>query len=141
MAARAITHLNFRGTARHALAFYQSVFGSNLTIVTYQDLGEVQDPAETDQVAWGLVAATSGFRIMAYDVQARKAWNQGENAFYVALRVETVDEITAYWEKLAAGATIVQELAPAPWGAMYGMLTDQFGVTWVMDVVTPWGDA
>lgn len=140
MSVRAVTHLNFRGNARQALAFYQSVFGGNVTVVTYQDLGDVQDPSETNQVAWGEVAAESGFRIMAYDVQVRKPWNQGENAFYVALRVETDEEITAYWEKLVAGATILQELAPAQWGPMYGMLKDQFGVTWVMDVVSQWAD-
>ena len=136
MSINAVTHLNFRGNARHALEFYQSVFGGDVSIVTYKDVGNVQDPSEADQVMWGQVAADNGFRVMAYDVPSRLPWNQGENAFFVSLRGETAQEITAYWEQLSNGATIVQALAPAQWAPLYGMLKDQFGVIWVVDVVS-----
>ena len=136
MSINAVTHLNFRGNARHALEFYQSVFGGDVSIVTYKDVGNVQDPSEADQVMWGQVAADNGFRVVAYDVPSRLPWNQGENAFFVSLRGETAQEITAYWEQLSNGATIVQALAPAQWAPLYGMLKDQFGVIWVVDVVS-----
>lgn len=137
MSVNAVTHLNFRGDARQALAFYHSVFGGDVAIVTYKDLGNVQDPSDADQVIWGQVAADNGFRVMAYDVPARMPWSQGENAFFVSLRGETSEEIAAYWQKLSAGATIVQALEPAQWAPLYGMLRDQFGVVWVVDVVSP----
>ncbi len=136
MSVHAVTHLNFRGDARHALAFYQSVFGGDVAIVTYKDVDNVQDPSDADQVMWGQVDADNGFRVMAYDVPARMPWNQGENAFFVSLRGETSQEITAYWEQLSNGATIVQALAPAQWAPLYGMLKDQFGITWVVDDVS-----
>ncbi len=136
MSVNTVTHLNFRGTARAALAFYQSVFGGDMTIATYKDVGNVQEPSEADQVTWGQVAADNGFRIMAYDVPSHIPWSQGEKAFFVSLRGETSEEITAYWEKLSNSATIVQALAPAQWAPLYGMLKDQFGVIWVVDVVS-----
>lgn len=136
MSVNAVTHLNFRGDARQALEFYHSAFGGDVAIISYKDAGNVQEPSEADQVMWGQVAADNGFRVMAYDVPSRMPWNQGENAFFVLLRGETSQEISAYWEKLSNGATIVQELAPAQWAPLYGMLKDQFGVTWVMDVVS-----
>ncbi|WP_214105458.1 VOC family protein [Acrocarpospora catenulata] len=136
MSVNTVTHLNFRGDAHAALTFYQSVFGGHMATVTYKDAGNVQEPSEADQVMWGQVAASSGFRVMAYDVPARLPWNQGENAFFVSLRGETAEEITAYWEKLSDGATILQPLGPAQWAPLYGMLKDQFGVTWVIDVVS-----
>ncbi|MEY9937568.1 VOC family protein [Streptacidiphilus sp. MAP5-3] len=135
MSVDAVTHLNFRGDARAALAFYQSVFGGDLAVVTYKDAGAVQDPGEADQVMWGQVVAGSGFRVMAYDVPSRLPWNRGENAFFVSLRGAAADEVTAYWEKLRDGATVLQPLEPAQWALLYGMLTDRFGVTWVVDVV------
>jgi PhnB protein len=134
MSVKAVTHLNFRGDARAALAFYRSVFGGHEIVVTYQDAGNVQDPAEADRVMWGQVAADSGFTVMAYDVPAGMPWNQGENAFFVSLRGETVEEVDSYWAGLCAGATVVRPLGPAPWAPCYGMLTDRFGVTWVVDV-------
>ena len=136
MSVHAVTHLNFRGDARRALEFYQSVFGGNVAMVTYKDAGNVQEPSEADQVMWGQVAADNGFRVMAYDVPSRMSWNHGENAFFVSLRGETSEEITAYWDKLSHGAIIVQALAPAQWAPLYGMLKDQFGITWVVDVVS-----
>lgn len=39
MSIRTTTHLNFRGDARAALEFYQSVFGGQVTIATYGDFG------------------------------------------------------------------------------------------------------
>ncbi|MER7506125.1 VOC family protein [Nonomuraea pusilla] len=136
MAVKSVTHLNFRGDARAALEFYRSVFGGALAVVTYKDAGSVQDPAEADQVMWGQVLADNGFHVMAYDVPSRMPWNQGENSFFLSLRGETAEEVTAYWEKLSEGATVVQPLGPAQWAPLYGMLKDRFGVVWVVDVVS-----
>jgi PhnB protein len=127
-------HLNFRGDARAALKFYQSVFGGDIVIVTYTDAHNVQDPSEANQVMWGQVAAPNGFRVMAYDVPSRTPWNPGENAFFVSVRGDSDKEIAALWEKLSVDATIAQPLAPSAWTPLYGMLKDRFGVTWVLDV-------
>ncbi|QIQ06553.1 VOC family protein [Streptomyces liangshanensis] len=134
MSVNAVTHLNFRGDAHAALDFYRSVFDGDLSVVTYQDAGSVQDPAEADQVMWGQVVADNGFRVMAFDVPSSRPWDRGENAFFLSLRGETAEEVAAYWEKLAEGASVLQPLSPARWAPLYGMLQDRFGVTWVVDV-------
>ncbi|NKE63613.1 VOC family protein [Lentzea sp. PSKA42] len=136
MSVTTTTHLNFRGDALAALEFYQSVFGGHLAVVTYKDAGNVQDESEADQVMWGQVLAENGFHVMAYDVTARMGHDQGENAFFVSVRGETVEEVTGYWEKLSAGATVVVPMGPAGWAPAYGMLRDRFGVVWVVDVVS-----
>ncbi|MBB6550848.1 VOC family protein [Nonomuraea rubra] len=136
MSVKSTTHLNFRGDARAALEFYQSVFGGHVAAVTYKDAGNVQDPADADQVMWGQVLAENGFHVMAYDVPSGTPWDRGENAFFLSVRGETPEEIAAYWEKLSDGATIAQPLGPAQWAPLYGMLTDRFGVIWVLDVVS-----
>jgi PhnB protein len=130
------THLNFRGEAREALEFYQSVFGGDLAAVTYKDAGAVQEESEADQVMWGQVLAGNGFHVMAYDVPSRMAHQRGENSFFVSVRGETVEEVTGYWEKLSDGATIVIPMGPAGWAPAYGMLKDRFAVVWVIDVAS-----
>jgi PhnB protein len=129
-------HLNFRGDARAALEFYQSVFGGDITLVTYKDAHNVQVPSEANQVMWGQVTAKNGFRVMAYDVPSRMPWDEGKNAFFVSVRGDSDKEITALWEKLSVGATVAQPLAPSGWAPLYGMLKDRFGITWVLDVAT-----
>ncbi|MEU2252338.1 VOC family protein [Nocardia xishanensis] len=138
MSVHAVTHLNFRGDARAALTFYQSVFGGDTALVTYQDAGAVHDPSAANQIMWGQVNAGNGFRVMAYDVPAHLPFHRGENSFFVSVRGEAADEIARYWEKLTEDATIVQPLGPAQWAPLYGMLRDRFGVTWVLDVATPY---
>jgi PhnB protein len=128
------THLNFRGDARPALEFYQSVFGGELAVVSYQDAHSVQDPSEADQVMWGQVQGDNGIHLMAYDVPSSLPYDAGVNAVFVSVRGTDADEITAHWKRLSEGATIVQDLAPAGWSPLYGMLKDHFGVTWVLDV-------
>ncbi|KRD43562.1 bleomycin resistance protein [Cellulomonas sp. Root930] len=141
MTVQTTTHLNFRGDARAALGFYHSVFGGALTVISYQDMGAVQDPAEADQVVWGQVAAENGFRVMAYDVPAARPWSPGDDPFFVSLRGDTAEEVAALWERLAEGSAVVVPLAPSPWAPLYGMLTDPFGVTWVVDVAVEYSAA
>ena len=129
------THLNFRGDARAALELYRSVFGGEIVLVTYQDAHSAQDPAEAEQIMWGQVRSDDGFHVMAYDVPGRLPYEPGVNAVFVSVRGTDADEITACWTGLSAGATVVQELAPAGWSPLYGMLRDRFGVVWVLDVV------
>ena len=136
MTVSATTHLNFRGDARAALEFYRSVFDGDLMVVTYADAGTVADPAEATQVMWGQVTAADGFRVMAYDVPSSRPWSRGDDPFFLSLRGDDAAEITDRWEKLSTGSTVVVPLAPAQWAPLYGMLTDPFGITWVVDVAS-----
>ncbi|MDP2773852.1 MAG: hypothetical protein Q8O61_09870 [Nocardioides sp.] len=63
------------------------------------------------------------------------ALEPGDDPFLVSVRGQDAAEVTTYWERLSAGATVVVPLGPAAWAPLYGMLTDRFGVTWVLDVV------
>ncbi|WP_320774292.1 VOC family protein [Streptomyces sp. CRN 30] len=138
MSVKTTTHLNFRGDARAALDFYRSVFGGEVVAVTYKDTGSAPDPDEADWVMWGQVTADNGFRVMAYDVPSAKPYQPGENPVFVSVRGDDADEITGLWEKLSAGATVVEPLAPTAWAPLYGMLKDSFGVVWVLDVAAPY---
>ena len=138
MSIEVVPHLNFRGDARAALAFYQTVFGGDLMLVTFEDLGNVQDPADAQLVMFGQVIAANGFKIMAFDAPAAMAYDPGQNAYYVAARFNATDDAQTAWAKLASGATIRREIGPAPWGApLYGMLQDKFGVIWIVGVESP----
>jgi PhnB protein len=133
MTIQTTTHLNFRGTAREALEFYQTVFGGELTTISYADMGNA-DPDTADHVVWGQVTAANGFRIMAYDVYPHLPWEQGRDPFFVSVRGTDAAELTGLWTKLTDGATVRQSLEPSPWAPLYGQLTDRFGVTWVLDI-------
>lgn len=151
MTIKSTTHLNFRGDARTALEFYQQVFGGQLTIATYGDLGMPKDEPGADNVVFGEVENEGGFRVMGYDIpgvtggsKASGGSTHRENGvtmtdqpFFVSVRGETLDEVQGYWDNLSAGASIIEPLAPSAWSPGFGMLTDTFGVTWILDVAAP----
>jgi PhnB protein len=67
-------------------------------------------------------------------VPASRPWHPGENAVFVAVAGSSAADITGPWEKLMEGGTVLQPLAPAQWSPLYGMLTDRFGITWIISV-------
>lgn len=144
-------HLNFPGTARAALDFYQGVFGGQVEATTYGELGMPQDAPDAGKVVFGQLKSENGFHVMAYDIPGRtepfspdtKRQNGTTvtvSPFFLSVRGDSLDEVSGYWEALSDGATIVEPLAASPWSAGFGMLTDRFGVTWSIDVATPKAD-
>jgi len=142
------THLNFRGDARAALEFYATVFGGETTIATYGDFGMPHDAPGAQNVVFGQVESGEGFRVMAYDIPGQSGGSADgagstrrengatltDQSFFVSVRGATLAEVEGYWAKLSAGATIVEPLAASAWSPGFGMLTDGFGVTWILDV-------
>jgi PhnB protein len=151
MTIQTTTHLNFRGDARAALDFYQSVFGGHTVISTYADVGMPLDSPGADNVVFGLVASDNGFRVMAYDIpgetggtltggtSTRRENNTTvtDQALFVCINADTLDEARGYWDGLVDRATVVEPLAASAWSAGFGMLTDRFGVTWSVGVTAP----
>ena len=127
-------HINLRGDAQAALEHYRTAFGGELVAVTYAQMGGPHDPAQADLIVWGEVRASDGFRVMAYDVQTEKRWDQGENAYYVSVRTTDPQRLEAAFPVLADGGEVQVPLGPSQWSGLYGMVRDRFGVVWVLDV-------
>ncbi|MBT2484232.1 VOC family protein [Microbacterium sp. ISL-108] len=140
---------NFRGTARQALEFYQSVFGGEVTVATYGDFGMPAGVPGVDKVVFGQIESADGIRLMAYDIPghdesdaaATAGSTRRENGttvtdrtFFQSLSAPSLDELARYWDGLSEGADVIEPLAASAWSAGFGMLTDRFGVTWVLDV-------
>ncbi|MDQ1175043.1 PhnB protein [Microbacterium testaceum] len=148
MTIQTTTHLNFRGDARAALEFYQSVFGGHLVVNTYADFGMPAEVPGSDKVVFGLVAGENGFRVMGYDVpgltdgpivgggstRRENGTTVTDQAVFVSLSADTLEELQSHWDALAVGAVVVEPLAASAWSAGFGMLTDRFGVTWSISV-------
>jgi PhnB protein len=148
MSIQTTTHLNFRGDARHALEFYQSVFGGHLVIKTYADFGMPANVPGSDKIVFGQIATEDGFRLMGYDIpgQTEGGIASGgstrredgvtvtDQALFVSINADTFEEIQRHWDALVIGAMVVEPLAASAWSAGFGMLTDRFGVTWTASV-------
>ena len=128
-------YLNFRGTAREALDFYQSVLGGKASSMTFADQGGMGMPdADQDLVMHGQLDGPDGLLLMASDVPSRLQSEAPTNGFSISLSGDDDATLRRWWAGLGEGATIDVPLEVAPWGDAFGMLTDRFGVSWMVNI-------
>lgn len=126
-------YLNFRGNAREAIEFYHSVFGGELTVGTFAEFGAAEDPSEADQVMHAQLSSPGGLTLMAADAPARFELTVGDN-ISVSLSGDDDAELSGYFAKLSEGGKVDEPLVKAPWGDRFGMLTDRFGIHWLVNI-------
>ncbi len=133
MVSRLNPYLSFKSSAREAMAFYQSVFGGELTLNTFGDFGGAPDPAENDLIMHGQLETTSGFTLMGADTPSYMNY-AAPAGMTVSLSGENAGELRGYWDRLSDGANIVVPLEKAPWGDFYGQLVDRYGTPWMVNI-------
>jgi PhnB protein len=101
----------------------------------------------------GQLESRAGFRVMAYDIPGETSGSAGDagttrrergathtdRPFFVSVRGESLEDVQRYWGALAATSSVIEPLAASPWSPGFGMLTDPFGVTWILDVAAQTG--
>ena len=127
-------YLNWRGNARQAMEFYHSIFGGELTLSTFGEAGMEVDPSEVNQVMHSQIIGDNGLVLMGSDAPMHIDGTPG-SAYSVSLSGPDEEILRRYWDGLAVGATIEQPLTTAPWGDTFGMLVDQFGINWMVNIL------
>jgi PhnB protein len=126
-------YLNFDGKAKEAMEFYKNAFGGTLTLSTFKDGGMPHEPADAAKIMHAMLIAENGMTLMASDTPPHVKHNPGTN-ISMSLSGDNEEELKGYWDKLSVGAKIDMPLAKAPWGDTFGMLTDKFGIAWLVNI-------
>lgn len=126
-------YLSFRDNTREAVEFYHSIFGGKLNVQTFGEAHAAQDPSEANLVMHADLEGDNGVHFMASDTPPRMEYKPGNN---ISMSLSGTDEaaLRGYFEKLADGGTITMPLEKAIWGDTFGMLTDKFGINWLVNV-------
>ncbi len=126
-------YLNFRDNAREAMEFYKTVFGGKLEMQTFKEYHASQDPSEDNKIMHAVLTADNSIVFMASDTPNSMEYRTGTN-MSMSLSGDNEAELRGYYEKLSAGGTIGMPLEKAPWGDIFGMFTDKFGVSWLVNI-------
>jgi len=135
MSIRLNPYLSFRDNARDAMEHYHSVFGGELTRSTFAEFQASEDPAEQDKIMHSMLLTEDGIALMAADTPNSMEHSPGTN-FAVSLSGDATDEqrLRGYWDKLVEGGSVTMPLERAPWGDHFGMCTDKFGISWMVNI-------
>jgi PhnB protein len=127
-------YINLNGKAKEALEFYHSIFGGELNTTTFKEGGMQVKPEEENLLMHGQL--TFGDKdIMISDTPSYMG-SPELGGFSMSLSGEEANELKQYWNKLSEGGKINQPLEQAPWGDTFGMLTDKFGVDWMVNITS-----
>jgi PhnB protein len=135
MASRLNPYLNLNGTARQALEFYQRVFGGELNVMTFGDMGAA-DASDAGKIMHGQLETSAGYTLMVADVPSHMEY-QAPAGFSVSLSGDDGDALRGYFHQLAAGGVTEMPLQKQVWGDEFGMCRDQFGIDWLVNISQP----
>lgn len=125
-----IPYLNFYGKAQEVLEFYKEALdGEIMDIMRYKDEETMNAPQEAGEWILHSGIIVNGEVIYVSDILNKDLHKEGNN-ISIMIDCDTEDQIRTYFNKLSQGATINMPLEHTFWGALYGSITDKFGVNW-----------
>ena len=129
-------YLTFSGRCEEAIAFYGKAVGAKLEmLMLFKDSPEAPPPGMLQEGFENKVMHASftigQTRVMASDGCDDKTKLSG---FNLALSVATEAEARSAFDGLSAGGQVSMPLTKTFWSPCFGMLTDRFGVSWMVMV-------
>jgi PhnB protein len=129
-------YLFFGGRCEEALEFYRTALGA--TVEMKMRFSESPQPMEPGQIPAGfenkIMHATfkiGGTTLMASDGNEAGAKFDG---FSLSVSLPTEAEAERAFAKLADGGQVTMPLAKTFWSPKFGMVTDRFGIGWMVTV-------
>jgi len=132
------TYLTFNGNCMQAFHFYQSVFGGEFAAKSYfKDMPD--DPqlqlseADKNKIMHVSLPIGNTSVLMGSDTigELEGGFVQGNN-FTVSINADSQDEADRLFKRLSNKGVETMPMNQTFWGSYFGMLTDQFGIQWMI---------
>jgi len=130
-------YLFFGGRCEEALAFYRTAIGAQVDMVMKFKDSPQPPPPGTIQPGFEDKVMHSSFRVGETTLMASDGCHAGSKfeGFSLSLSVSTEAEADrAFGALLADGGKVTMPLAKTFWSPRFGMLTDKFGIGWMVIV-------
>ena len=131
-------YITFAGRCEEALEFYKKSIGAEVTSLLRwkecPDGGMKPPPGYENKIM------NAAFRIGETDLMADDGMGENTAEFKgVTLVIEVADDAQAkrFFTALGEGGNVTMPLMKTFWTSSFGMLTDKFGVPWMVNVTAP----
>ena len=128
-------YLNFDGHCEEAFNFYKSVFGGEFAMVMrFKDMPAEYQGATSESEKIMHVALPVGQKtiLMGSDTLASMGPTTIGGNVSISISATSEEEVARLFNGLSADGHITMPLGKTFWGAYFGMLTDKFGVQWMI---------
>ncbi|NIJ56121.1 VOC family protein [Dyadobacter arcticus] len=129
-------YVNFRGNTEEAMLFYKSIFGSDFTLIQrFKDMPGGDKISEEDQQKIMHMSLPMGTttHLLASDVleSMGQTMDMGTNITLTVV-TESEKEADKFFNGLSQEGQVTMAMNKAFWGDYVGMLTDKFGIQWMI---------
>lgn len=132
-------YLFFSGRCEEALDFYRTALGAQIEMVMKfsESPDPVPVPAGMLQPGFENKVMHASFRIGATTIMASDGCGEATPfaGFSLSLAVTTTAEADRAFAALSKGGAVTMPLGKTFWSPRFGMLTDRFGIGWMINVV------
>lgn len=123
-------YLFFAGNCSSVISFYEKALGAEVLSLQKFGEGPVEVPAEAKDLVMHAALRIGGSVIMFSDSMPGQDSVAGNN-FSLSINCNSTEEQDQYYKALAEGGQEIMPLEETFWGARFGMLVDQFGISWM----------
>lgn len=132
-----ITTLGFTGRTEEALNFYKSALGAETTFL--MRFSDSPDQSHTkpgmENMIFHATFEIEGTTFMASDVGWEENGEHGSfEGFSLAIRLSSVERAKTVFSALSQKGQVVIPLAESQFTSWYGIVVDQFGISWKINV-------
>jgi PhnB protein len=127
-------YINFRDTARDAFEFYKTIFGGELRLSTFGEFHATEDASENDKIMHAMLTTPGGMTLMGADSPNAMNYSGKPSGYSLSLSGDNANELRGYWDRLSEGGTVDMPLEKQVWGDEFGMVTDKFGINWMINI-------
>jgi PhnB protein len=128
-------YLAFNGNCREAMTFYQQCLGGELAVQSFGDAGMDDQPESRDRVMHARLVNGAAV-LMASDSMPGSPHVEGTNVS-LSLQCDSEDEVGRLYTALSEGGNAGMPPSDTFWGARFGMLTDRYGMHWMLNFERP----
>jgi PhnB protein len=129
-------YLFFGGRCQEALDFYTRALGAKVEMVLHYNESPEPPPPEMLQKGFETKVMHSAFRVGTTTLMGSDGCDDKSRfgGFSLAITVATEAEAKQIFGALSDGGQVQMPLTKTFWSPCYGMLTDRFGIGWMVMV-------
>jgi PhnB protein len=126
-----IPYLHFAGNAQEVIDFYKRALGGEATINRYGDSPMQVDEDYKDKIVHARYVFDGNMIMISDSFKGQPISTKGN--IQLSVEADSEEQLRSAFEKLSEGGKVTMPLAKQYWGALFGMLEDKFGVSWMFN--------
>jgi PhnB protein len=128
-------YIAYKGNCRQAIEFYKTALGADVLFT--QTVGEspMSDMGQSANIMHCTIKVGDSTIMMCDDPRPEAA--PGDGNISLAIGLDDPERASQLFRNLTDGGSVIMPLEKTYWAEAFGMVTDKFGVKWMVNCTAP----